>query len=99
MGGAVPGQLPPALRVAAIIQAAVLLLLAGVVVARSGIGLLRWARISTRLIWVVVAVVAASAVLNMITPSSGERIIWAPVTMILLLSSLLVATSPRPRSD
>jgi hypothetical protein len=32
-------------------------------------------------------------VLNLITPSPGERAIWAPVAVLLLLSSLAVAIS------
>jgi hypothetical protein len=30
-------------------------------------------------------------VLNLITPSAGERAIWAPVVLILLISSTVVA--------
>jgi hypothetical protein len=96
MGGAFPGRLPPVIRVLAIIQTIILLLFAGVVLARGGVALFKWARISINLIWVVVVVIAVSAVLNLITPSTGERMIWAPVTMLLLLCSLLVATGPEP---
>lgn len=96
MAGAFPGQFPPALRVAALIQGVILVLLAGVVLARSGAALRQWASVSVRLVWVVVVVVALSVVLNLITPSTGERIIWAPVTVVLLICSVLVATSPKP---
>jgi hypothetical protein len=94
MGGAFPGQFPPALRLAALVQAAVLALLAGVVLARASIALRSWFRLSRWLVWAAVAFAAVSLVLNLITPSAGERMIWAPVAFVLLVSSLLVATGP-----
>jgi hypothetical protein len=93
MGGAFPGQFPPALRVAALVQAALLLVLAAVVLARAGVILAGWSRASRWLIWFVVAFAALSFVLNLITPSAGERAIWAPVAFLLLISSGIVAFS------
>ena len=91
MGGAFPGQFPPALRVAALVQAVLLLALAMVVLARAGIILPGWAKASRLLIWFVVAFAVLSFVLNVITPSAGERAIWAPVALLLLISSCIVA--------
>lgn len=91
MGGVFPGQFPPELRVAAIVQAVILAMLAMVVLARAGFALPRWSRTSRWLIWVVVAFSALSLVLNIITPSAGERLIWAPVALIMLVSSVIVA--------
>ena len=91
MGGAFPGQFPPALRIAALVQALLLLALAAVVLARAGVILLGWSRVARWLIWFVVAFAALSFVLNLITPSAGERAIWAPVAFLLLLSSGIVA--------
>jgi hypothetical protein len=91
MGGAFPGQFPSAMRVAALVQAVILLLFAGVVLARAGVAVRRWSRASRRLIWLVVAFSTLSLVLNLITPSAGERAIWAPVALVLLVCSLLVA--------
>jgi hypothetical protein len=96
MGGAYPGQFPPELRVAAIVQAAILALLTLVVLARAGITLPKWLRASRWLIWIVVVFSAISLVLNTITPSAGERTIWAPVALIMLVSSLIVALSKFP---
>jgi hypothetical protein len=93
MGGAFPGQFPPELRVAAVIQAVILALLALVVLARAGVALPKWSRTSRWLIWVVVAFSALSLVLNLITPSAGERAIWAPVALIMLVGSFIVAVS------
>lgn len=91
MGGAFPGQFSPALRIAALVQVALLVGMAAVVLTRAEIILSRWSRRSRWLVWVVVAFAAASLVLNLITPSAGERAIWAPVALLLLISSTLVA--------
>lgn len=97
MGGAFPGQFPPALRAAALVQAAILVGWAAVVLARAGLILPGWSRVSRWLIWVVVAFAAVSLVLNLITPSAGERAIWAPTALILLVSSAIVAFSGASR--
>jgi hypothetical protein len=91
MGGAVPGQLPPALRIAALVQAALIVGMAAIVMARAGLVLAGWSRISRWLVWVVVAVLGMSLVLNLITSSAGERALWAPVLLVLLASSAMVA--------
>ena len=90
MGGAYPGQFPPPMRVAALVQALVLLFMAGIVLTRGGVALQRWSRSSRWLIWVVVAFAAVSLVLNLITPSAAERMLWAPVAFVLFVSSLVV---------
>ena len=97
MGGAFPGQFPPELRIAALIQAALLVGLAAVVLARAGIMFPTWARVSRRLIWLVVVFAAISLILNLITPSEGERAIWAPTAFVLLASSAIVAFSDSSR--
>ena len=97
MGGAVPGQLPPALRIGVLAQAALNIGMAAIVLARAGLILTGWARVGRWLIWVVVAVTAMSLVLNLITPSAGERAIWVPVLLVLLASSLVVAIKPSLR--
>ena len=91
MGGAFPSQFPPALRIAALVQAVLLIALAAVVLARAGVLLPGWSQVSRWLIWFVVAFAALSLVLNLITPSAGERAIWAPVAFLLLISSGIVA--------
>ena len=95
MGGAYPGQFPPALRVAAVVQGAILAALAAVVLARARVAFPRWERASRWAIWIVVAFSAVSAVLNTITPSARERMIWAPVGVTMFVSSLVVAVLSR----
>jgi hypothetical protein len=88
MGGRVVGRLPPSLRLLAVVQAAVLGLLALVVLDAAGVlalGLPDW------LIWVAVAVSALSVVMNAASRSAGERRIWVPVGLMMLVSSLVVA--------
>ncbi|HET6845938.1 MAG TPA: hypothetical protein VFH29_03840 [Anaerolineales bacterium] len=98
MGGAYPGQFPAPLRIGAAAQAAVLLLWAGVLLARAGVALAPWLRASRWLVWVVVAFSAISLLLNLITPSGGERLIWAPVALVMLVASILVATGRQGQS-
>jgi hypothetical protein len=93
MGGAFPGVFPPALRVGAVLQALLLVFLAFVVFSRTGMVPRRRAGASDRLIWLVIALSAFSLVLNLITPSKGERVIWAPVAAVLLACSVTVAVA------
>jgi len=91
MAGRYPGRFPAPLRVAAVVQAFILALLAAVVVARAGVAFDAWASVASWLVWVVVAFSALSLVLNAITPSQRERRLWVPVAVVLLGSSLIVA--------
>jgi hypothetical protein len=93
MGGQFPGQLPPAMRVAAIAQLLILALLSLVVLTRAGLVLEKWRGESAKLVWVVVAISAVSVIANLATPSMWERIVWAPVALGLLGCSVVVARS------
>ena len=97
MGGAFPGQFPPLLRITALAQSFFILAMAAVVLSRAGLVFAAWSRSACRLVWLVVGVAASASVLNLITPSSRERAIWAPVALLLLMSSLAVAC--RERAD
>lgn len=91
MGGKYPGQFPPPMRVAAIVQALILAALALIVLVRAD---RLWPVLSSfadGAIWFVVAFSAISVILNSITRSKRERAIWLPVTLVLLASSLVVA--------
>jgi hypothetical protein len=92
MGGASPGQFPPSLRIAAIVQAALIASTIAIVLVRAEVIRATWVGLARKLVWAVVALNALSLVLNLITPSAGERAIWAPVAALLLLSSVVVAT-------
>jgi hypothetical protein len=92
MGGAFPGRFPPVMRIAAIAQAALIVLQCLVVLSRAGLILPSWSRTSRWLVWPIVALGAASLVMNVATPSAVERMIWAPVALLLLACAILVAT-------
>jgi hypothetical protein len=79
------------MRVAAVVQAVVLALVAVVVLSDARVALPGLSLALPWLIWLVVAFSAVGAVLNSITPSARERRIWAPVTIVMLVSSLIVA--------
>ena len=91
MGGKYPGRFPAPMRVAAVVQALILGGLAGVVLARAGLMLATWAPTASWLIWVAVAFSAVSLLLNSITTSTGERLVWVPVAIVMLASSLAAA--------
>jgi hypothetical protein len=93
-GGSHPGTLPKQLRIASGVSGAVLVALAFVVLVRAGLLMQRWKHKTRQLIWVVVGYGALGVVVNAITPSVWERIVWLPVTILLLVASLIVARSP-----
>jgi hypothetical protein len=91
MGGTIKGRFPPPLRVAAIVQAILLTVLAGIVLSRAGVALPAWAQAARWAIWVTVGFAAVATVMNLITRSRLERRIWAPVAIGLLATALWVA--------
>ncbi|MFC5928820.1 hypothetical protein [Cryobacterium melibiosiphilum] len=47
--------------------------------------------------WIAVGLLAVGSVLNVITPSRLERMIWAPVTLVLLVSTTATELAARRR--
>lgn len=91
MGGRFPGKYPPALRLASLIQILILMLLAFIVMSKSDIVPYQtWTGFG---IWLVAGFSAISLFLNTITKSVWERRIWAPVSLLMLVTSLIVAIS------
>ena len=93
MGGRFPGRFPMPMRVAAVVQAALLGVLGLIVLSRAGLAVASLSEAFPWLIWLAVGFSAVSLVLNAITPSAGERRIWLPMAVVMLLSSLVVALS------
>ena len=91
MGAVFPGTFPVTLRIAALAQAVLVAGMAAVVLSRAGLVGSAWSGVTRWLVWWVVALEAVSLVLNLITQSAGERAIWAPVALLLLSSSTVVA--------
>jgi hypothetical protein len=97
LGGQFPGTLPPGMRVAAGVQAGVLMALAALVLARSGLLFPPMFRISRWLVWVAVLVCLLSLSLNLTTGTKWERRLWVPVLFGMVVSSVIVALSPGKR--
>lgn len=92
MGGKFPGKYPPKMRVIAIINMIILTFVAAIVLSHADLILPQLKSISKTGIWFVVVFFGIGTVLNTITPSKIERI-WAPVALIQLITSLIVAVS------
>ena len=74
--------------------------MAGAILGRVGRGPLRHlpARITTVLAWSTTAYAIVGVALNLITRSTAERALWAPVSMLLLgLVAFVMVTSHRER--
>lgn len=95
MGGRFPGRMPPAMRVAALVQIGLYVLMALVILSRAGAGpvILGPPDDIGVAAWVVVGVMALAVVMNLITPSRWERRIWAPVALLILLGAIRVASA------
>lgn len=91
MGGKFPGKYPPQLRIAALVQMGLLIFCGAVVISRAGLAWVEYAHVSRYAIWFVVVLFIISAILNNITPSKKERMLWGPVTIVLVICSFVVA--------
>lgn len=91
MGGKYPGKFPTPIRIAAVFQIMILLFFIWIAFVKAGVFSPDWKLFSDKLIWVVFGFSVVATVLNIITPSKWERIIWAPVSFILLITSLILA--------
>ena len=91
MGGVFPGRYPPPMRVAAVVQAVLIGLLALAVLSAAGLVLPDLIAAIPWLAWIAVAVSALAVILNALSRSAGERRIWVPVAVVMLISSLIVA--------
>lgn len=91
MGGRYDGRLPAAMRLAAVVQAIVLAVLALIVLSAAGVISGTPLAEYPWLVWIPVGVSALSVGLNAISRSAVERRTWVPVGLVLLASSLVVA--------
>ena len=91
MAGKYPGKFPNKMRIAAVFQMFILLFFIWIALVKSEKLNLEWKGFADKMIWVVVSFSVLAFVLNIITPSKWERIIWTPVCLIMLISSILIA--------
>jgi hypothetical protein len=91
MGGRFPEKLPPKMRIAALVQIIILFVFSLIVFAKSGLAFSQFYPIAKIAIWFVVAFFVLGSILNLITPSKKERIIWGPVNILLLTTTFIMA--------
>ncbi|WP_138422863.1 hypothetical protein [Maritimibacter alexandrii] len=90
MGGRWPGRMPVPLRVGAVVQGGLMVLFARLVAGAGGL----LAPVGPGwLIWAVVAITGLSTLMNNVTPSRPERLLWGPVTVVMFLCAVYVAVS------
>ena len=94
MGGRYPGRFPGYLRFAALAQALLICILAIAVLSDAGLVVPGFADALPGLVWLAVAFSAESTLLNAITRSPVERRTWLPMSIVMLVSSLIVALDP-----
>lgn len=82
MGGRWPGVMPPAARILSLFQAALLVALAGIVLAQAG---LLGARPPQWMLWTAAVITCLSTIANIVTPSKPERRLWAPIMVMMVL--------------
>jgi hypothetical protein len=89
-GGSHPGRLPVSGRIVAAASIVVLVGMALAIASAAGLWP-HWPRWTS---WAALAVQFVSTVLNWITPSRPERLLWAPITsvMLALAASAVVAS-------
>jgi hypothetical protein len=99
-GGGTSGPLAASGRVFAAISCVLSIVMAGAILARAGEGPLQRlpTRVVTVLAWVATVYSVVAVVLNIITRSTSERVIWAPVSIVLLLLVVTVMVTTRRTS-
>lgn len=88
-GGAHAGKLPKRNRIAAGLSAVLLLGLGVSIMSAAGY----WPNWPIWTGWAALATTILSAVLNLITPSKPERLLWGPITLTMLGLALMVMLS------
>jgi hypothetical protein len=80
------------MRLFALFNILVLILITAMVLSRAGLFLPQWMPVAKIAIWAIVVLLFAGTVMNTITPSKIERI-WAPVALIQMITSAIIALS------
>lgn len=91
MGGMDPGVYSTPMRISALVQIVIYLVLGLIVLIEGGLIRPKIKPYPKGLIWIVVVLMAIGTVLNMITPSEKERLLWTPVAAIMFICALRIA--------
>lgn len=95
-GGGTSGSLTTSGRIVAAVSCVLSIVMAGAILGRVGRGpfRLRSPRVTAVLAWSTTAYAVVGVVLNLITRSTAERALWAPVSIVLLgLITFVMVTS------
>jgi hypothetical protein len=95
LGGRWRGVLPAHMRVAVVISALVNAAAAALVASCAGLTLSAWRSTAQRLVGLITTFYAIGIVMNAITPSPRERMLWLPVTIAMTLCAGIVARNAR----
>ena len=91
LGGRYAGRLPGRMRGFAAFSALLIALFAAIVLSRAGLMLPGCEPAARVGIWFVVGYSVLGILMNAMSKSRWERILWIPVTALMLVSSLIVA--------
>lgn len=89
-GGKFPGSLPKNMRFVPFIQIAILWLFLYIVLVETNIISSQVSGISSIGIWFVLVFFFLGSILNLITPSKHERMVWGPVNVLTFIVILLI---------
>ena len=91
-GGRHKGPLPRNLRLGSAISSFMYLGIAGHLLAQIGIfPQLLDANLNSIANWAIVGIFSLALIMNTITPSKKERLVWGPVALVLLACSVIIA--------
>ena len=100
-GGGSPGVLPAPGRILAVVSFLIVGVMALAILARAGQGPLASAprRLVTVLAWFTLVYMCLAVIVNLITPSASERLVWAPMSVaILFFAAVVMWRTARRRS-
>ena len=103
-GGGTSGTLTASGRIMAAVSCVLSMVMAGAILSRVGRGPLGRrlpVRVTTVLAWFTMVYAGIAVVLNLITRSTAERALWAPVSILLLalVTFVMVRTHRKPGTD
>ncbi|MBU1142040.1 MAG: hypothetical protein KKH92_00175 [Firmicutes bacterium] len=90
-GGKFPGSLPKNMRFLPFIQIAILWFFLYIVLIKTEIISNQPVSIGSIGIWFVVVFFFLGSILNLITPSKPERMVWGPINVLTFISVLIIA--------
>ena len=91
MGGKFKGKFPLPMRIAAVFQMLILIFQVIIVISKARLSFDYFYDFSSYGIWFVVGLCILATIINFLTKSVLEKRIWAPVSVLLLFSSFIVA--------